>query len=125
MFGVDTRDTSTLLILPTDLRTAVGPSTSLPKVGETPSASAFAASLTEWRAPTTRHAILSCFRKGTDKNGKLSTIIIENGEILKGKLPVRALSLVKEWARKYKEQLMQDWELARQHEELKRIPSLE
>lgn len=52
-------------------------------------------------------------------------IIIENSEILKGKLPVRALSLVKEWARKYKEQLTQDWELARDHEELKRIPPLE
>ena len=52
-------------------------------------------------------------------------INIENGELLKGKLPVRALSLVKEWAGKYKDQLFQDWELARQHEELKRIPPLE
>ena len=52
-------------------------------------------------------------------------IAIEGGEVIKGKLPVRALSLVKEWSDKYKSQLLQDWELARRHEELKLIPPLE
>jgi hypothetical protein len=52
-------------------------------------------------------------------------IAIESGEVLKGKLPVRALSLVREWADKYKSQLLHDWELACRHEELKRIPPLE
>jgi len=32
---------------------------------------------------------------------------------------------IKEWAVKYKEQLTQDWELARYHDELKWIPPLE
>jgi len=52
-------------------------------------------------------------------------ILIENGELLKGKLPVRALSLVREWTEKYRDQLNQDWELARRHGELKPIPPLE
>lgn len=52
-------------------------------------------------------------------------ILIENRQILKGKLPVRALSLVREWAAKYQDQLRQDWELARRHEALKPIPPLE
>ena len=52
-------------------------------------------------------------------------ILIINGDVLKGKFPTRALTLVKEWADKYKDQLNQDWELARQHEELKWIPPLE
>jgi hypothetical protein len=52
-------------------------------------------------------------------------VLVETGEVLKGKLPPRALSLVKEWAGKYKEQLNQDWEHARKHEELKLIPGLE
>ena len=52
-------------------------------------------------------------------------ILIENGELLKGKLPVRALSLVRERTEKYRDQLNQDWELARRHEELKQIPPLE
>lgn len=52
-------------------------------------------------------------------------ILIINGEILKGKLPVRSLALVREWSAKYTDQLMTDWDLARKHEELKQIPPLE
>ena len=52
-------------------------------------------------------------------------ILVEDSTVLKGKLPPRALSLITEWAVKYKEQLLYDWELARQHEELKWIPPLE
>ena len=50
---------------------------------------------------------------------------METGEVLRGKFPPRALSLVKEWAEKYKDQLNRDWEHARKHEELKWIPGLE
>jgi len=52
-------------------------------------------------------------------------IMIEGGALLRGRLPLRALSLVKEWAERYRPQLLADWELARRHEELKRIPALE
>ena len=52
-------------------------------------------------------------------------ILIENGLILKRILPARANSLVAEWAGKYKDQLYQDWDLARNHRELKWIPGLE
>lgn len=52
-------------------------------------------------------------------------VLVENGKILKGKLPSRALSLVEEWAEKYKDQLNHDWELARNHEDLRQIPPLE
>ena len=52
-------------------------------------------------------------------------ILIEDREVLKGRLPGRALSLVQEWAEKYQKELARDWELARSHEELKRIPPLE
>ncbi len=52
-------------------------------------------------------------------------IAIAGREALIGKLPAKALALVKEWADKYKSQLLHDWELARRHEELKRIPPLE
>lgn len=52
-------------------------------------------------------------------------ILIKNGELWKGKLPPRALALVREWAIKYKDQLDRDWELAQDHEELRRIPPLE
>jgi hypothetical protein len=52
-------------------------------------------------------------------------VLVEHGDILKGKLPPRTLSLVREWANKYKEQLDHNWELAQNHMELKRIPPLE
>lgn len=52
-------------------------------------------------------------------------ILIENGNVLKGKLPIRALALVKEWTAKYQDQLVQDWDMARNHEALNRIPPLE
>ena len=45
--------------------------------------------------------------------------------VLAGKLPPRALGLVMEWASAHQDDLMDDWELARQDAELKRIPPLE
>ena len=50
---------------------------------------------------------------------------ISSGRILKGHLPRRALSLVTEWARLYRQELLQNWERARVHEPLSQIPSLE
>ena len=50
---------------------------------------------------------------------------ISSGRILKGHLPRRALSLVTDWARLYRHELLQNWERARAHEPLQQIPSLE
>ena len=52
-------------------------------------------------------------------------ILIENGEILNGELPPRTRSLVREWAQLYNSELQEDWDLAREHKQLKRIPALE
>ena len=45
--------------------------------------------------------------------------------VIEGQLPRRVLSLVFEWAAIYQSELKEDWELARAHEQLKRIPPLE
>jgi hypothetical protein len=54
---------------------------------------------------------------------KISVDIITG--VVEGKFPKRALSAVIEWCDKYKDQLMEDWELAARHEQLKKIPPLE
>jgi len=45
--------------------------------------------------------------------------------LLAGKLPPRALGLVIEWATQHQDDLMEDWELARQDAELKSLAPLE
>jgi hypothetical protein len=45
--------------------------------------------------------------------------------VLAGHFPPKALGLVMEWASLHQDELMQDWELARQHAELKKIAPLE
>jgi len=45
--------------------------------------------------------------------------------VLKGSLPPRALGLVMEWAVVHREELIQDWTLARAQAPLKAIPPLE
>ena len=45
--------------------------------------------------------------------------------VLAGHFPPKALGLVMEWASLHQDELMQDWELARQQAELKRIAPLE
>ena len=50
---------------------------------------------------------------------------IATGEILKGKLPVRAERLVREWSQRYRRELEQDWDLARTQQPLQRVPPLE
>ena len=52
------------------------------------------------------------------------SIEIESG-VVRGDFPGRALRLALEWAALHKQELMENWEHARQHEPLKRIPPLE
>ena len=52
-------------------------------------------------------------------------IEIQSLTILAGKLPPRVLGLVIEWASQHQEELLMDWELARQHQQLKAIKPLE
>ncbi len=52
-------------------------------------------------------------------------IAIETLSIIAGKLPPRVLGLVMEWGALHRQELMEDWELARRQVELKRIAPLE
>lgn len=52
-------------------------------------------------------------------------IAIETLSIIAGKLTPRVLGLVMEWAALHRQELMDDWELARRQVELKRIAPLE
>ena len=54
-----------------------------------------------------------------------AVIDIETGQLISGKLPNRALSLVAEWQADHKAELKENWELARQHRPLKKIAPLE
>jgi phosphomannomutase len=51
-------------------------------------------------------------------------IDIQTLQILKGDLPKRAKALVLEWADEHRNELMQDWELARKNQELNDIEPL-
>ena len=58
--------------------------------------------------------------------GEFEAVIeIETGRVISGELPRRALSLVSEWRTDHVPELQEDWELARQHQPLKKIPPLE
>jgi hypothetical protein len=52
-------------------------------------------------------------------------VSIEGASVLRGELPPRALGLVLEWARLHREELEEDWALARKNQPLKRIEPLE
>jgi hypothetical protein len=52
------------------------------------------------------------------------TVEIESGSV-RGDFPGRALRLVLEWAELHKQELSEDWDLARQRQPLKRIAPLE
>lgn len=54
-----------------------------------------------------------------------AAIGIDPIQVLRGQLPRRVLSLVFEWAAMYQAELRQNWELAREHKPLQRIPPLE
>ena len=51
-------------------------------------------------------------------------ITIDGVEVFGGGLPARALGLVKEWVEMHRDELNQDWELARQGQPLNRIDPL-
>jgi hypothetical protein len=52
-------------------------------------------------------------------------IAIQTLSVIGGSLPPRVLALVTEWASLHSDELMVDWELARQQTELRRIAPLE
>jgi len=52
------------------------------------------------------------------------SVELESGKI-HGEFPARALRLVLEWASLHKEKLMENWQLARQGQPLRRIAPLE
>jgi hypothetical protein len=60
-------------------------------------------------------------RYGSDK----AAIEIASLRILEGRLPSRALGLVVEWASLHQEELMMNWEAARNDRPLKRIQPLQ
>ncbi|MEQ1656124.1 MAG: DUF4160 domain-containing protein [Nitrospira sp.] len=55
----------------------------------------------------------------------MALIAVETLEVLQGRLPRRALSLVLEWAQQHRRELREDWQLAEVHEPLKNIAPLE
>ncbi len=55
----------------------------------------------------------------------VAEITIDTLEVIKGELPRRALALVLEWAALHRNELRQDWDLARAQEALHGIPPLE
>lgn len=58
-------------------------------------------------------------------SGQRALVAIEDLAILGGQLSPRALSLVREWAALHREELTEDWNLARAESELRPIPPLE
>ena len=54
----------------------------------------------------------------------LAEIEIQTLEIIAGSLPKRAYSLVLEWAVEHREELMHNWNLAREHKSLNKIEPL-
>ena len=54
-----------------------------------------------------------------------AVIDIETGEVMAGELPKRAMGLVSEWRNAHIPELKENWELASEHKELKKISPLE
>jgi hypothetical protein len=54
-----------------------------------------------------------------------AAIDIETGQVLSGMLTSRALALVDEWRKEHQAELLDDWQLAREHKPLKKIAPLE
>jgi len=55
---------------------------------------------------------------------KRASIAIENGELLAGDLPFRQLRMVQVWVDLHREELLADWEIAKEGGELFRIDPL-
>jgi len=58
-------------------------------------------------------------------SGQEALVTIETLEVLRGRLPRRALALVLEWAAVHRDELRADWERARSGQRLTPIPPLE
>jgi hypothetical protein len=50
---------------------------------------------------------------------------ITTGNVLRGFLPRRARGLVSEWRERYVDELLENWELARDHRPLRQVPPLD
>jgi hypothetical protein len=57
--------------------------------------------------------------------GEYKVSVEINSGVVEGKFPRRALGALLEWYATYKQQLLDDWQLAEQHAQLNRIPPLE
>ena len=47
---------------------------------------------------------------------------IDDGKMLEGNLPRKAISIISEWAQTRKAELLEDWRLAQNNQPLNRIP---
>ena len=57
--------------------------------------------------------------------GEYKVTVDINTGVVEGRFPRRALKALLEWYELYREQLLEDWTLAEQHQPLNRIPPLE
>lgn len=57
--------------------------------------------------------------------GQEAVISIRSLRVLEGRLPPRALALVRTWGRQHRDELERDWELARANRPLRRIEPLD
>ena len=55
----------------------------------------------------------------------LAEVDIQTLKVIRGNLPRRAYSLVLEWASEHRDELMNNWDLARQQKNLNKIKPLE
>jgi len=55
----------------------------------------------------------------------LAEVDMQTLKIIRGSLPKRAYSLVLEWAAEHREELLDNWNLARQHKDLNKINPLD
>ncbi len=56
--------------------------------------------------------------------GQRAAFSINDLKIIEGDLPKRIVSLVLEWAFEHRNELLEDWNFAQRHEELKKIDPL-
>ena len=57
--------------------------------------------------------------------GEYKVTVEINSGVVQGRFPRRALKALLEWYELYRVDLLEDWELAEQHDPLNRIPPLE
>ena len=57
--------------------------------------------------------------------GFMAKFNIQDASLMEGQFPTRAKGLVVEWAKTRQKELLEDWELAKAHAQLKKIDPLE